>query len=84
MSGSDGGKDGGNVINSIDMLLGGLDCYQYDCYKRALGYIFEQELFDIRMRRVQVKIELMKNVADGDISEKRIHMQDTEIVMWWV
>ena len=65
------------MVNSIDMLLGGLDCYQFGCYKRALGYIFEQELFDIRMRRVQVKIELMKNVADGDISEKRIHMQDT-------
>jgi hypothetical protein len=42
-----------------------------------LGYNFGQELFDIRMRRVQVKIKLMKNVADGDSSEKRIHMQDT-------
>lgn len=77
MSGSDSCRDGGNVVNSIEMLLGGLDCYQYDCYKRALGYIFGQELFDIRMRRVQVKIKLMKNVADGDSSEKRIHMQDT-------
>lgn len=65
------------MVNSIEMLLGGLDCYQYDCYKRALGYNFGQELFDIRMRRVQVKIKLMKNVADGDSSEKRIHMQDT-------
>ena len=77
MSGSNSCRDGGDVVDSIDMLLGGLDCYGYDGYKRALSYIFGQELFDIQIQRVQVKIKLMKNVADGDIAEKRIHMQDT-------